>query len=91
MAHQAQELGARSLERIQRRQILQRDNDRLDLAVRRPVWCGVDQHPHAATVGDRELEFLGMYGLGGTQELCKRCFAEGDFPPVRAAESNDVE
>ena len=50
--------------------------------VRRADRRGVDQHPHAAAVGDRQHDLLGAHGRRLAQLPCEARLVEGDLPPI---------
>ena len=82
MAHQAQELRTRSLQLLQRRQILHGYHQRFDLPVRGTDRSGVDQSLHSTAVGDLQHDFLGAHRRGGAHLLRQQKFVQGNFPSV---------
>ena len=87
VTHDREELRAHSLELLERRQILHRDYDRLDFAVRRMNRRRVDQRPHAPAIGHGELDLLGANRFGAAQLPLQREVRQGDLasvgPPAR--------
>ena len=90
VAHHAEELGPHALQLLERREVLHGDHHRRD----RAVYCvdrrGVDERGHAASVGDRERNFLGAHRLGAAQRARERELVEGDFAPVGAPVGDDL-
>ena len=82
VAHHAQELGLQPLQLVQRRQVLHGGDRRNDRAVRGTGRREVDQHPHAATVGDRQHDLLGTHRLGVPQQQPQAKLVEGDLSPI---------
>ena len=81
VTHDREELRPHPLERLEWGEVLYRDHDRLDFAVRRMNRRRVDQHSHAPAIGHRELDFLGANRHAG-QLPVQREVRQGDLAPV---------
>ena len=82
MAHHAQELGPQTLQLLQRSQVLQGDDHRLDRAGFGPDRRCVDQRRDAPAVGDPKDQLLGTYRPGVDQRLRQGELFQRDLPPV---------
>ena len=85
VAHHAQEVGPQPLQLLERRQVLQGDDQRLGGAVGGMDRRGVDQHRDAPAIGDREHDLLGAHRRGAADHLLHGEFREGDLAPVGEA------
>ena len=90
VADHGQKLGALPLQLLQRRQVLQRDDQRLDTD-RRVDRRGVDQRPDAPAVRDGQHDLLGAHGLGRVEVSRQRQLAEGDHASIRPVAGNHLQ
>ena len=95
VADHAQELGAPPLQVLQRRQVLDGDDHRLDhrldLVPRGEDGRGVDQGGDALSARGLEEDLLGVHGLPGHQPLGQGELLQGDLPPVGPPEGERLQ
>ena len=82
VAHHAQELGPQPLQLVQRRQVLHGDDHRFDHTVGQADRRGVDQHPDAAAVGNRQHDLFGPHRRGGAQHLRQGNLVKSELAPI---------
>ena len=82
VAHHAQEVRPLPLQFVERRQILQRDDDRDHLSRLGMDRGRVDERPHAPAVGHRELDLFGARRRGALELPGQRELRERVLPPV---------
>ena len=91
VAHQTQELGSRAFQLRQRRQVLQGDDKRLDLAFRGMDRRGVDQRADAPAAADFEDHFLGAHRRRAAEHLRPDVLFQRDLLPVGEPALHDLQ
>ena len=91
VAYHAEELRPHPVYLLERRQVLQGDHHRFDLAVVGLNRRCVDERGDAAPIGGREHDLLGPHRLGAAQRACEREAVERDLAPVPAPAGEDLQ
>ena len=91
VAHHPQELRAQLLQILERRHVLQGDDDRLDAALLGADRRRVEQRADAAAARDAHDDLLEADDLAGAEEVREREVAEGDLASVRPHERQHVQ
>ena len=91
MAHHAQKLGPEHLHLLERRQVLQSDDQRIDLALLRADGRGVDERGDLPTVRNLEDDHLGADRRGLGQDLLQGRPVQRHLPSVRTPHAEHLQ
>ena len=91
VAHHAEEFRPLPLECLERRQVLQGDDDRDDRSALRTDGRDVEERPDAPPVGHRQLDLLGPHRRGSLELPGQGQPFEGERPPVRVPARDHLE
>ena len=91
VAHHPEELRPLPLQRLERRQVLQGDDNRDDRSALRTDGRDVEERPDAPPVGHGQLDLLGPHRRGPLELPGQGQRLEGERPPVRVPARDHVE